>query len=301
VSLRRPIVNIVYVDDSGSDKPSPIVVVGAVVVNDAQYCRMDWTAGAIVETLLPPEKRAVFDEFHAAHLFGGFGIFNDVSQDARFAVLRALLRTLPKFGFTFVYGAVDKQLLGESVFGSASAQDIAFRLCICGAADHLSSKVNEKLAAGMAHEDQVRIATEPFLVVADDTSDKELKRTLSASFRALRPMAYAKNAEEQRLVVCHDDMYFGDSKYSIGIQLADVCAHTMLRYFRDGNAADEFFQLIEPHTVCARPMPMWAQCRAFTKAHDDEPRDLTLSALLQATAADSSPASGPPEHDTGQS
>jgi hypothetical protein len=46
-----------------------------------------------------------------------------------------------------------------------------------------------------------------------------------------------------------DDMYFGDSQYSIGIQLADLCSYFIARHL-DGDAEIKgFYEMIDPHIV----------------------------------------------------
>jgi len=73
----------------------------------------------------------------------------------------------------------------------------------------------------------------------------------------------------------HDEMYFGDSVSCLGIQLADLCTYFMQRHLakRDKthrDKADEFFNLIRPHAICAKPEPEWSQYREFLVSHDDK-------------------------------
>lgn len=282
--VRMNSVYLVYIDDSGSDKPSPIVVVGAVVIPDTEFWRLDLQLGVTVEALTPPDKFEKFEEFHSAELFGGFGLFHGVDESTRHRLIQMGLRSLKRFGLPFIYAAVDRRLLQASAFGSSDPVDVAFRLCLCSAEDWIRDATLRKLPGDATQAEKVKAVTScPYLVIMDDSDDRALKHTLRQSFRSLRPLSHRPGAETARLSLSHDDMYFGDSKSSIGIQIADLCAHVMLRRFRDG-IEDEFFDLVAPYAISARPEPYWEQCRSFMKVHEPEPaRPLlgTIDGLLQ--------------------
>jgi hypothetical protein len=67
------IVHLAYLDDSGSDKESPIVVFGGVVIPDMAFSVIEHTVGWVVEHLIPEGRVDSFEEFHAAHLYWGEG------------------------------------------------------------------------------------------------------------------------------------------------------------------------------------------------------------------------------------
>src|SRR5689334_11545268 len=214
---RRGFVHLAYLDDSGSDKPSPIVVVGAVVVEDSHFWKLDLDSAVLVEDIVSEEKRETFEEFHAAHLFGGYESFKDLDQAVRHDAIGWLLNSLKEHSIPFIYAAVDKRALEKSAFASSLSLDVAFRICACGVADW-NTKIIER-------DGQSSIASRPYLLIADDTDDKAAKHALRTSFRSLRPKSHSKDYRGSRFWMCHDEMYFGDSKSSVGIQLADLCAH----------------------------------------------------------------------------
>jgi hypothetical protein len=101
----------------------------------------------------------------------------------------------------------------------------------------------------------------------DDTKDGALKNTLKKSFKRLRvvpPDEYGKPVP-RRLSLVHDDMYFGSSADSIGIQMSDVCSFFMMRHIRDGQ--DQFFELFRTEAKCAMPEPEWMTYRGVFRHH----------------------------------
>jgi len=47
----------------------------------------------------------------------------------------------------------------------------------------------------------------------------------------------------------HDDMYFGDSKFSKGIQLADVCALVIGRHLLEYSDTEDLYQKLSKNIV----------------------------------------------------
>lgn len=81
---------------------------------------------------MPEDRREKFAEFHACELYGGYGPFEGIEQEARFGAITALLSNLNLHDFKVAYGAVNLKRLHNSPFGSASPQDVAFRRCVLG-------------------------------------------------------------------------------------------------------------------------------------------------------------------------
>src|SRR4051794_33198429 len=60
------------------------------------------------------------------------------------------------------------------------------------------------------------------ILICDDTSNAGLKRDLQQAYRAYCGRA-AASADRSRLAdYIHDDRCFGDSAYSVGLQVADI-------------------------------------------------------------------------------
>jgi hypothetical protein len=72
----------------------------------------------------------------------------------------------------------------------------------------------------------------PLAILIADDCQKDIKNTLRKSFRQLRNKIRPLNYALGKLVHVHDDMYFGSSKDSIGIQLADLCGYFIANILR---------------------------------------------------------------------
>ena len=194
---KETFVHIAYLDDSGSDKPSPIAVVGAVLVSpDIEFPKIASSVGFVVQDLIPKEKLDEFEEFKACDLYHGNEVFKGIDQPIRFKAIENLLITVRNFKLPVIYSAVDKSRLAKMAVGGADPIDVAFRMCARGIEQWMS--VNDEHGLG--------------LFIMDDTKDKELKNALTKSFQLLRsPLRPPHWAGD--LYHIHDDMYFGDSLF----------------------------------------------------------------------------------------
>jgi hypothetical protein len=144
------------------------------------------------------------------------------------------------------------------VYASADPLDIAFRICAEGVDHWIGAQLEEKFQYYRQHmeefDDEKKgelLSGDMGILIADDCEGKS-KAAIQRSFRKMRGHY---RQEESRLKRLHDDMYFGDSKYSVGIQLADLCSYFIARHL-DGDAATEgFYKLIEPHIVYSQVEP----------------------------------------------
>ncbi len=53
----------------------------------------------------------------------------------------------------------------------------------------------------------------------------------------------------------HDDMYFGNSQESVGLQLADLCSYFIVKHLEGNQATEGFFKIIEKQIVYSRIEP----------------------------------------------
>ncbi len=246
-----------YLDDSDTrSKHGRWQVLSAVIVKDSLFATCELLSSIIVQDLMPQEKLDKFEEFHACELFGNHGVFEGIDQTKRFEAIKGMLSLLD-MPLAVVYGAVDSKLLSQELFGSANPIDICFRICAEGIDKWLSSQFLEELqASAKPGEEFVRL---PFsnshlgLLIADDC-DKDTKSTLQKSFRTLRPRVQPLRMGG-KLSSLHDDMYFGDSRFSIGIQLADLCSYFIARHLDGDVAIEGFYKMIEPHIVYSKCVP----------------------------------------------
>ena len=251
-----------YLDDSDTkNKASKWQVMSGVIVKDSKFTILEITMGVVAEVLLPPERLESFTEFHACELYGGHGVFEGIDQSDRFRIITSLLKLISEHELPIVYGAVDLALLSKMVYASADPLDIAFRICAEGVDDWIGNKVEEKFqeyrnlpSNNTEEERRDGLLSENMGILIADDCDGKSKAAIQRSFRKMRKH-YRRTAEKSKLKRLHDEMYFGDSKYSLGIQLADLCSYFIARHM-DGDAATEgFYKLIEPHIVYSQIEP----------------------------------------------
>jgi hypothetical protein len=132
----KAFVYISYLDEAGTDGHSPYVVFGAVVVTAEAFGRMEQIHDTAIQQLFSRDEiEEKFEEFHASEFFHGTGAFKEIEEKKRFDAIRLLLWTMVSEKLPYIYGAVDRKKLGSSLFASAKALDVAFRLCILGIED----------------------------------------------------------------------------------------------------------------------------------------------------------------------
>ena len=270
--------HLAYLDESTTS--GQIAIFGAVVVPSGAWGWAERLHGIAIEQLFDVnEIEEKFKEFHAYELFNGEGAFKGIDERKRFSAIQVLLMSLRHYNLPFIYGAVDEQKLANSsfakgLFGTARPVTAAFRLCALGVEDWARNQ-HSQLDQGVALDYK-----DNYLLIVDSTTDQELKKQLQTSYKLLRakhPYSTPK-PHDNRLWHSHDEMYFGDSVSCLGIQLADLCTYFMQRHLlkRDKthtDKADEFFNLIRPHAVCAKPQPEWSEYREFLVSHDDKQQE----------------------------
>ena len=220
-----------YLDDSNRKiKSHNLQVLAAVMINDDLFHRVEIEMGVSILDLVPEDKIEKFQEFHACEVYGGYGVFEGTDQRIRFETIKHLLNVVNTKKLPIIYGAVDVNKLQSKVYGSASPIDIAFRICANGVHDWISANDHAQVA----------------LLIADDFADGKVKAGLRKSFRQLRsqirPPEFPINGS---LINLHDDMYFGDSKDSVGLQMADLCSFFIGKHLEGDVASKGFYDLIK--------------------------------------------------------
>jgi len=259
-------VHLAYLDDSDTKaKELKWQVMSGVIIEAKQFKLAEIAVSTIPELLMPAEKLSQFEEFHACELYGGYGVFAGIDQERRFDAISRLLWLIEMAGLHVVYGAVDLDKLRNEIYASADALDIAFRICVRGidgwATQHVESQVTDKLGDNAENYTIERMIPHIFEGVMDelvilivDECDTKIKSTLQKSFRSLRPQRKPPHTTAP-FNNFHDDMYFGDSRYSIGIQLADLCSYFIARHLSGDGEIDNFYEMIEPHIVYSQIHP----------------------------------------------
>jgi len=258
-------VHLAYLDEAGTDGRCPYVMFGAVIISPGTFGWMERFHGIAVEQLFESEEiDQNFHEFHASQLYLGLGPFEGVDEEKRFTAIRVLLLALRNYKAAYIYAAVDRQKLKQSLAGSARPLDFAFRMCALGIEDWARNQHGY-----VPDIIQINYHDQYLLMLDDNKADKgDLKAQLRDSYRTLRAShPYSGGKKENRLWHAHDAMYFGDSRDSVGIQMADLCNYFMCCHLQGIKGIEEFYNMLEPHTICAMPQPEWSQFRDFMVTH----------------------------------
>jgi hypothetical protein len=239
---QRMFVHLAYIDDSGTDKATkrnPTAVVGAVLIPHESFRKIEVLSGAIAELLIPEDRVDSFEEFHAAELFGGYGVFEGIEREKRMDAISQILYLVPHEKFAFIYSALSKEKLSRGPWADCKPIQVAFRVCALG----IEHWIRKNQQGGLV------------LMICDDSSS-DIKMQLRQSFRNLRRKVLPPYYEYGDLAHIHDDMYFGSSKDSVGIQIADVCTWVIHRSLTE-NDVPHFYEHIAEYTVCAKIEPYW--------------------------------------------
>jgi hypothetical protein len=197
--------------------------------------------GHCVVDVIPEAKWNQFEEFHASELYGGYGIFEGIDTETRFFAIKTLLSIIPDYKLPIVYGAVDLPKLHQQPYASANAIDTAFRLCL---------PAIEQVMGGEQYRSG---GTEFALLIADDTNG-DVKKMLKTSFRQLRRPVRPPHWHPGTWHI-HDEMYFGSSKDSVGIQLADLCSYFIGRHLEKDQTTEGFYQIFSDLIVHSKVVP----------------------------------------------
>jgi hypothetical protein len=243
-------VYLTYLDESDTKaKDSKWKVMGAVLLPSESFMMLEALSTFPIEGLVSEGQE--FTEFHACELYGGHKPFDQIAQTKRLEAIEFLLTAIPNCGIKVAYGAVNLDHLKKQPYASANSLDVAFRLCAKGITRWLASQLVAKMFRGIVPDD-----SHMTLFIADDCDPKD-KSTLQKSFRSMRTSFRIppKEGEDTELSFVHDDMYFGDSRYSIGIQMADLCSYFIARHLSGDAKTESFYKMIEPHIISAAQEP----------------------------------------------
>jgi Protein of unknown function (DUF3800) len=262
---KRSVVHLAYLDDSAA-KFSHVrwQVMSGVIIEDKAFKLTEVGVAIVPELLMPADKLAQFDEFHACQLYHGTGIFEGIDQVTRFEAITRLLTTLEFAEIAVVYGGVNLARLKQQIYGSADPLDMSFRSCIQGIQEWATQDMNRRVRVKLGEDIEnytlerstphvVEGIMEELVILIVDECDKKVRETLQNTYRSLRPPRNVTKHEPFSNL--HDDMYFGDSRYSVGIQLADLCSYFIAQHLAGDTETEHFYEMIKPHITYAQVHP----------------------------------------------
>src|SRR5882724_1083011 len=163
-------VHLAYLDESGTDGHSPIVMFGAVIVPHGKFFGLEALHSTAIQQILPVERVDEFTEFHACELYQGTGLFDGVSEEKRFTAIQVLLQAVDLEELVYVYSAVDRKKFRDSPFGVGKPIHTTLHMCLLGVEDW--ARANHPNPSGKG----VLVNSKDYcLYVLDDCDDKNLK------------------------------------------------------------------------------------------------------------------------------
>lgn len=238
-----------YIDDSADRKHQKVEALAAVLLHDKKFQMLEHSLAITISNIIPEDRIDKFEEFKAWQLYGGYGIFEGVDQEVRFRAIRYLLGTISQQKIPVVYGAVDLSAIAKKSFASANPTDTAFRVCM-----PVISMVMAEQTEELGPENGLEYA----LLIADNT-DKDKRTLLRKTFRELRTQMRPPRWGTG-LWFIHDEMYFGDSKDSVGIQLADLACYFIRKHLENEDpAAEGFYNMFQDQIVYGKVAPDYSE------------------------------------------
>lgn len=233
-------------------------VMSTVMVQDEGFRGFELEMWLIADELLPPEKYEQFTEFHACDLYNGTKAFEGMEKAQRYSILEILLGMLKKHEIPVIYGAVDLSRLNKMIYASANPIDMTFRMCALGVQEWMGKQLQQKFLEYRDRKTPNELVRfdDIAVFIVDDFENKPLKSGLQQAFRQMRkPLKPPDFQSESQLEHVLDDMYFGDSKFSVGLQLADACSYFIGKHLGGDAAVDRFYARIEPYIVHSQIEP----------------------------------------------
>jgi hypothetical protein len=92
------------------------------------------------------------------------------------------------------------------------------------------------------------------LFIHDMTTEKAYKEGIQLYFREQRKRLRSLSGDRGPLAHMFDDVYFADSKYSIGVQLADICAYIINRHLCGGDDTG-LYEELRPNIIFSQVEP----------------------------------------------
>ena len=241
------LVRIAYMDESGADPNDPVLVQAAVIVHgDAQLVPLCQKLEVLVEKHIPEKHRDGFI-FHAADIYNGNGIFKDRAEwphERRHAILDDLVAIPANLGLPLTIGIVDKiQFRKDRAHLNVSKP-------VVDVAIHAMAIIQCEMGVEMWMRNNA--PTEIVHIIAED--NKDVRQAAREAHVMLKDGArLAKEGLENPVVFpfvkIWDGLQFASKEESKALQLADVCAWAMRRFFKNLDNGVRFYRTLHPMII----------------------------------------------------
>jgi len=258
----RVFVHLAYLDETGTDGYSPIVMYGALIVPVGKFGYLSGLHSAAIQQIIPIDRMDEFTGFHACELYRGTGVFKGIDEEKRFTAIKVLLSAVRMSDLRFIYAAADRKQFASSPFGSGKPLISAFHMCLLGIEDWATANHPQRPDAKRIDWNDV------CLYVLDDCDDQELKKQLRRTYHMLRVKHPFVPPYQNRLWHAHDALFFADSKDCLGIQTVDLCNYFVRMHLAEEAEPHNFYEIFAGQVLCAKPEPEWTQYGRMFRAHD---------------------------------
>ena len=209
--------HLIYMDESGNtgtdlgDSHQPVFVLGALLVPEECWLRLETDLTALVERLFPAPRPDDF-ELHATELINPRGYFRQFPVAHRLDFFHEVLQIAARHKLRFVYRSIVKKNFArwlESTFGPGiliNPHVAAFALVAQVIQEHLKSLPGPPLG----------------IFISDD--NREVTPDVEKSIRILRA-----DRSKLRLSQIIEKGFFIDSRTSLPLQLCDLCTYAARR------------------------------------------------------------------------
>ena len=156
-----------------------------------------------------------------------------------------------------IYGAVDKQRLHGTENAPPHPLAAAFEAWAPGAQKWFRENAPKDIG----------------LIISDDTGDKRAKTGVRKAFRQCRKrlrVGSTWDVDRGLLDNFMDDIYFGDSADSIGIQMADVCGFFICRHLCRREDSEHLYKMIENNIYYEKLIPEKPTYKKPATPYEDE-------------------------------
>ncbi|MGO9270432.1 MAG: DUF3800 domain-containing protein [Terriglobia bacterium] len=242
-SPRRILMYLGYLDapgttERGSSNPASRfhVIAGPLIDSDVRLAN-EWDLANSLPGLVPPEMWERF-VFRACDLYHARPPFDKLGAEECHELLEKAMNLIKRHKFPILFGAVDELRLKRQVCASLDPADAAFRIC-----HHSLDRWFRDLTI-----------RESVILIADN-SRADIRRQLAGACRSLGAMPGSDEvppgAPSSRLI---DEICFGDSRCSPGIQLAGICAYVIARHLSGKPDVQGFYNIIREQI---QPSQVW--------------------------------------------
>lgn len=243
-----------FLDDSGStgdnldDSQTPFQVIGGPIIGGEDYRLLEFGLSIEISNSIPEDEWEKF-EFKTSQLFWAKPPFEKLGLDkCRKLIERVLLNLTNNLHAPIVYGHVNKKNLQQGRYHTANPISIAFQEYL----ETLDAWFFDKFTKQSNSE----MPPNGLLICDDSGTKKEKEESGRRDARTIITNEYRRRRKKPRGGVglgptnwLLDDIYFGDSKNSRGIQAADVCVFLIAKHLEGNPEVKPYYDIIRDLVV----------------------------------------------------